>query len=147
VRRHACDSGPLTITAHLRQERAKAPAELWPAEVDLILSALDAASSRGGERRIRSRMPYRVRAELRLYSDTADADPWVLYTRDVDTRGLGFITPHRLPLGYGGVVELFTPRSTQVAVACTVLRCRVVGGGWYEGSLSFNREQWMFEVE
>ena len=29
-----------------------------------------------------------------------------IYTRDVCPRSLGFVTRHRLPLGYGGVVEI-----------------------------------------
>jgi hypothetical protein len=124
--------------------------------VDLILSALDAAQpkpSNGSgpltdvDRRLSGRMPYRVRGELRLFSDSESAEPWVLFTRDVDVRGCGFITPHRLPLGYGGCVELFTPRGTKVKVECTILRCREAAPGWYEGGLSFNREQWVFQVD
>jgi hypothetical protein len=162
----------LTNKPSRRRHHSKAPAaakvsmrvadELWPAEVDLILSALDAASSgststgAGGggstqddsvDRRLRSRTPYRVRAELKLFSDPADAKPWLLYTRDIDAKGVGFITAHRLPLGYGGWIELFTPRGEKVRVNCTLFRCREAAPGWYEGALYFNREQWQFEVE
>jgi hypothetical protein len=121
--------------------------ELWPAEVDLILSALDVGKNVDANRRLSSRTPYRVRAQLRLFSDQPGAEPYVLYTRDVDPRGMGFITPHRLPLGYGGDVELFTPRGNKVRVHCTLLRCRQAAPGWYEGAAYFNREQWMFQVE
>jgi hypothetical protein len=122
--------------------------ELWPKEVDLILSALDAGKSADdGDRRLGSRTPYRVRANLRLFSDQPGSDPYVLYTRDVDPRGMGFITPHRLPLGYGGDVELFTPRGNKLRVHCTLLRCRQAAPGWYEGAAYFNREQWLFQVE
>ena len=38
-------------------------------------------------------MLYRVPAELHLFSDPADAQPWRLYTRDVSVRGLGLISP------------------------------------------------------
>jgi hypothetical protein len=136
--------------------------ELWPAEVDLILSALDAGHSApvaantitgnltqddSVDRRLRSRTPYRVRAELKLFSDPAEAAPWLLFTRDIDAKGVGFITSHRLPLGYGGWIELFTPRGEKVRVNCTLFRCREAAPGWYEGALYFNREQWQFEVE
>jgi hypothetical protein len=139
--------------------------ELWPAEVDLIISAMDAAQSGAAppltstahagvstqddsvDRRLRSRTPYRVRAELKLFSDPADTQPWLLYTRDIDAKGVGFITAHRLPLGYGGWIELFTPRGEKVRVNCTLFRCREAAPGWYEGALYFNREQWQFEVE
>ena len=160
----------LTNKPGRRRHHPKSPAakvairaadELWPAEVDLILSALDAghsvslshsmaASSTQDDsldRRLRSRTPYRVRAELKLFSDPPDAAPWLLFTRDIDAKGVGFITAHRLPLGYGGWIELFTPRGEKVRVNCTLFRCREAAPGWYEGALYFNREQWQFEVE
>jgi hypothetical protein len=126
------------------------PRELWPPEVDLILSAMEAvarpADTEHDSRQSR-RLPYRVRAELKLFADDPQDVPWVLYTRDIDPRGLGFITPHRLPLGYGGWVELLTPKGRKTRVGCTLYRCRQVVPGWYEGALYFNREQWVFTPE
>jgi hypothetical protein len=124
--------------------------EIWPADAGLVLSALDAASSLGGseeERRSQPRHSYRVRAKLRLFSDPAGTKPWTLYTRDINHRGLGFITRHRLPLGYGGTVELLGPSGRTVAAHCTLFRCREAAPGWYEGALYFNREQWVFASE
>jgi hypothetical protein len=120
---------------------------LWPPEVNMILSALEAGPQPESDARRHDRLPYRVRAELRLFSDESGAEPWALYTRDVCPRGLGFITPHRLPLGYGGWVELLTPRGRKSRIHCTLYRCRQVLSGWYEGALYFNREQWMFTAE
>jgi hypothetical protein len=119
----------------------------WPPEVELILSAMEAAEGGASERREHDRQTYRVRAELRLFSDPAGAQPWVLYTRDVNARGLGFITPHRLPLGYGGWIELITPKGRKTRIHCTLFRCREAVKGWYDGALYFNREQHVFEPE
>src|SRR5687768_949445 len=120
--------------------------DLWPAQVDLILSALEAGRPERSapNRRSTSRTPYRVRALLRLFSDQDGAEPWLLYTRDVSPKGMGFITPHRLPLGYGGEVEFPGPDGRQLVIAATLLRCRIAVPGWFEGSLYFNREQRMF---
>jgi hypothetical protein len=125
----------------------------WPPEVQLIISALTtgegaAPASVASPLRPRQvpRTPYRVCADLRLYSDTTDADSWRLYTRDVSVRGVGFITPHRLPLGYGGTVELPAPDGRVIAVNCTLLRCREIATGWFDGSLYFNREQPAFRL-
>ena len=127
---------------------SRATAEGWPPEVELILSALEAAGPAYDERRRHQRMPYRALAELRLFSDAPGQPMWRLYSRDVSVRGMGFITSHRLPLGYGGVVQLPTPRSGRlVSVAGTLFRCREVSSGWFEGSLYFNREQWIFSPE
>lgn len=120
----------------------------WPAEVDLILSAMEAARSvspgagTSFDRRDTTRQPYRTRAQLKLYADPADAPPAILYTRDADHRGIGFITPTLLPLGYGGWVTLQSPAGETVRVECTVYRCRRTVQGWFEGALSFHREVW-----
>jgi hypothetical protein len=115
----------------------------WPAEADLIISALEVGDANDNRRR-HPRMPYRVIADLRLFSDPPGSAPWRLYSRDVSCRGLGFVTPHRLPLGYGGVVQIPSPAGRIVSVNGTLFRCREVGNGWFEGALYFNREQWMF---
>jgi hypothetical protein len=116
----------------------------WPAEVDQIISALEAAGDSHDNRRQYPRMPYRVMADLRLFSDPQGIAPWRLYTRDVSARGLGFITPHRLPLGYGGVVQIPSPAGRMMSINSTLFRCRDIGGGFFEGALYFNREQWVF---
>jgi hypothetical protein len=123
------------------------PSDRWPTEVQLIISAMAAGEDGGAvpspaaSHRDVPRMAFRVLADLHLFSDAPDAEPWRLYTRDVSTRSLGFITPHRLPLGYGGTVELATPDGNVIAINCTLLRCREITSGWFEGALYFNREQ------
>ena len=125
-----------------------------PAQVELVMSALEAgrhagqaADYAGPNRRTAKRRPLRVKATLRLFSDAPNTPAWTLFTRDVHSRGLGFITPHRLPLGYGGVLELpascFGPAAEgeMILIPCTLLRCREAAAGWFEGSVYFNREQ------
>ena len=138
--------GPDSMTA-----TATTAGDGWPAEADLIISALaagedkaKAAASPVLRRRDVPRVSYRVLADLRLYSDLPDVGPWRLYTRDVSVRGLGFITPHRLPLGYGGTLELPAPNGELIAVNCTLLRCREIASGWFDGALYFNRDQPVF---
>jgi hypothetical protein len=118
----------------------------WPPQVDLILSALDTGQHCPTGRRHRRR-PYRVIAGLHLFSDAPNAPPWLLYIRDSSARGLGFITPHRLPLGHGGQVELPEPAGLKLFIDCTLSRCRVTAPGWYEGALHFNREQMKFSAD
>ena len=121
----------------------------WPAEVDLILSAMEsgrhgsasAAAAGSAERRTCGRVAFRVKGRLRLFSDAAHVAPRPIYTRDAHARGLGFITPHRLPLGYGGFVEFTGPDGRPRRIQCTLHRCRETAPGWFEGSVHFNREQ------
>jgi PilZ domain len=108
----------------------------------MVISALDAGQSTSPfNRRLSNRCEYRVRARLRLFSDPEGTEPWTLYTRDVDAGGVGFITRHRLPLGYGGRIEFLAPNGEVLTATCTLLRCRPAAPGWYEGALYFNRKQ------
>jgi hypothetical protein len=112
----------------------------WPREIGLIISAMEAGGSAAERREIRRNL-YRVKAMLRLFTDSQSEVGKVLYTRDVNQRSLGFITSHRLPLGYGGTLQLPTPQGKIETIHCTLLRCRQAAPGWYEGSLYFNRER------
>jgi hypothetical protein len=138
--------------------RGAMKAEPFPADVEIILSAMEAGrhawnhpsdgmegqpSVRLGseERRAGERFPYRVCAALRLFRDPPGSGAWLLYVRDADPRGMGFISQHRLPLGYGGFVELVAPSGQSLSIPVTLLRCREVVPGWYDGAMNFNREQ------
>jgi hypothetical protein len=118
-----------------------------PPAVAMVMSALEAGAEANADRRAIERNSYRMPANLKLFSDAAPTPPWLLYTRDINRRSLGFVTAHRLPLGYGGVIELTTPQGETVQVHCTLLRCRLAAPGWYEGCLYFNREQSAFDFE
>jgi hypothetical protein len=118
-----------------------------PREVELILSALETGQHTKDERREHPRSRYRTKGKLRLFSDPPRSDPWTVYTRDVNARGMGFITPHRLPLGYGGQIDLPHPDGGVMTIHCTLLRCRVAAPGWFEGAVYFNRQQPEFEFE
>jgi hypothetical protein len=120
-------------------------AEAIPAAAAMVISALEAGTNDENRRKVR-RAPYRVGAKLKLFSDQQPTPPWQLYVRDVNFRGLGFVTAHRLPLGYGGVIELPTPDGETLSVHCTLLRCRQAAPGWFEGCLYFNREQMAFDL-
>ena len=117
-----------------------------PTEVAMVMSALEAGSHALEERRMTRREPYRVATRLRLFRDQPVTPGWLVYTRDVNRRGMGFITRHRLPLGYGGVIVLPDDQSGLADIHCTLLRCREATPGWFEGSVYFNREQPQFDL-
>lgn len=119
------------------------PDRSWPAELDFILSALEAGQSARNNQRMTPRKMYRVKAALRLFAD-GPQESRILFTRDVSRRGLGFLSQHRLPLGYGGILELPAPDGRMLRIDCTLLRCREAVRGWYEGAVYFNREQFGF---
>jgi hypothetical protein len=128
------------MSVHMQIANQFAVNPAWPREVGMILSAMEVAEVHD-ERRDLQRLAYRVRASLRLHSDVHGNGDRELYTRDVNPRSLGFITPHFLPLGYGGILHIPNPHGRTLTVHCTLLRCRQVTPGWYEGALYFNRDQ------
>jgi hypothetical protein len=134
-------------TTEIPQDAATAETSEVPAEVEFVLSAMEAGLQGTGDKRRAGRAPYRVRGLLRLFADPEGTDPVTIYTRDVCPRSLGFITRHRLPLGYGGVVELMGKDGETLKLDCTLLRCRESTGGWYEGAMYFNRQQGQFAAE
>jgi hypothetical protein len=115
-----------------------------PPEAEMVISALEAAGGKHDDRRRHPRRRFRAVASLHLFSDAAGTPLWKLYTRDVSVRGVGFVTRDRLPLGYGGLLEIPGPSGRMMSVNGTLFRCRDIGNGWFEGALYFNREQWIF---
>jgi|GEM_PF-1220642 len=137
---------PVT-TAASAMAGARTPA-IWspvPQDVDLLITAMEAGGHRAGDRRAQARTPWRVQASVRLFVDRPGHPARVIFTRDIHSRGLGFVTRDRLPLGYGGVVDLPTHDGSLLSIACTILRCRQAAPGWYEGLVYFNREQTAME--
>jgi hypothetical protein len=111
----------------------------------MLISALDVGAPRVDVRE-QPRNAYRVAARFRLFGDEEAGVDDTLYTRDVDPRGVGFVTRRRLPLGYGGRLEIVTAAGEAMTIPATILRCRECAPGWYEGALAFNRPQHVFRV-
>jgi hypothetical protein len=117
-----------------------------PAEVAMVMSALEAGTtSEHLESRRMRRFSYRTAGQIRLFRDGPTTPGRLLYTRDINRRGVGFVTAHRLPLGYGGVLQLADENGRTTDVHCTLLRCREAAPGWFEGSAVFNRDQPQFD--
>jgi len=127
------------------QDEAADDSPVWTAEAEFVLSALEAAGLPRLDRRDDDRTVFRTTANLRLFSEVENPKPLRIFVRDVSPRGLGFITRHRLPLGYGGMLHLKCPRRTALAIDCAIRRCRPAANGWYEGAISFNRPQCALE--
>ena len=118
-----------------------------PPEVEFIHSALEAGRHQGPTRRHSDRALYHVTASLKLFSDKPQSPPWCIYIRDVNPQGLGFVTRHRLPLGYGGILTIPAPNGRTLQIDCTLLRCRESVQGWFEGGMYFNRPQPAFALQ
>ena len=137
---------PRPLTLQMKQvaiatEEAANESATWTKEAEFVLSALEAAGLTQQNRRDADRTVYHTTAALRLYSEVENPKPWQIFVRDVTPRGLGFITRHRLPLGYGGMLNFKCPKQTMLNIDCVIRRCCQAANGWYEGAISFNRPQ------
>jgi len=119
----------------------------FPAEVEFVISALEAGPKPLIDRQKAKRSQYRVRATLKLFSDPPGSKPALLYTRNVTSQALAFLTNEVLTLSHGGILRIPSPSGEIVKINCTVLRYREAAPGWFEGALYFNREQPFFSAE
>jgi hypothetical protein len=119
----------------------------FPAEVEFMISALEAGPKPLIDRQKEKRSQYRVRATLKLFSDVPDAKPALLYTRNVTSQALAFLTNDMLTLSHGGILLIPSPSGGILKINCTVLRYREAAPGWFEGAVYFNREQPFFSAE
>ncbi len=132
------------MTIAIEEPRMFKPGPI-PTQAAMIISSLEAGHHGLSERRAIRRNPYRIGTQIRLFTDESADRARTLYTREANRRSLGFVTEHRLPLGYGGVIDLPDDDGFLARVHCTLLRCRETSPGWFEGSLYFNREQPQFD--
>jgi hypothetical protein len=119
----------------------------FPAEVEFLISALEAGPKPLIDRQKEKRSQYRVRATLKLFSDAPDARPALLYTRNVTSQALAFLTNDVLTLSHGGILRIPSPSGEILKINCTVLRYREAAPGWFEGAVYFNRVQAIFSAE
>ena len=119
----------------------------FPAEVEFLISALEAGPKPLIDRQKAKRTQYRVRATLKLFSDAPEAKSALLYTRNVTSQALAFLTNDVLTLSHGGILCIPLPAGEVVKINCTVLRYREASPGWFEGAVYFNREQKFFSAE
>ena len=69
----------------------------WPSEAALILSAIEIALSPESDRRMTGRVRCRVAATLEVFGEVPKKQSLTIYTRDANSRSLGFITRQALP--------------------------------------------------
>jgi hypothetical protein len=121
--------------------------EPFPQDVEFVISALEAGSRPHLDERQVKRAKYRVRAMFKLYSEGLDASPILIYTRNVSSRGMGFLCSRQLPISHGGVVLILNFNGDMEKIACIVLRSREASANWFEGAVHFNRPQASFDAD
>ena len=92
------------------------------------------------ERRKSERMPHHVSASMEI-DDALQRSRQTIYTRDVSSWGVGFISRVPVPVGSNAMLHIAALHGRPLKVMCCVLRCREVMPGWFEGAAVLFREE------
>jgi hypothetical protein len=103
------------------------------------------ASSVPPERRRLPRAAYEVAATLA--TDGLDGEAFVLYTRDVNSGGSGFVSPGSLGNTQAATLKIPTPDGTVRSLRCHVVRAREIAEGWVEGYVEFDEPTPLFSTK
>jgi hypothetical protein len=135
-----------TLPAPLRYREFRDTQTSWPMDARAALFVLEAGGSADQyfDRRDMERTPCHVEATACSADDPASLGQFILYTHDINTLHLGFVTVQNLPLGSHVQVNL-TLDDRQVQLTGTIGRCRYFMEGWFEGVIHFDREVAIYE--
>ena len=92
------------------------------------------------DRRRSERVPHHVRAAMEI-DDALQHTRQTIYTRDVSSWGVGFISRVPLPTGANAMLHIAGVHGRTLQVMCSVIRCREVLPGWYEGAAVLFKEE------
>jgi hypothetical protein len=110
-----------------------------PRDVETAMAAVSSSTAvPEEERRTTARAEYRVDAHLRLLPEVDSEGERVIYTRDIDEWGIGFVTAFAFAPGRKAIVRLQAPSGKELLRRCTVLRCREILPGWFESAVALD---------
>ena len=92
------------------------------------------------ERRRSERLPHHVPAAMEI-DDALQRSRQTIYTRDVSSWGVGFLSRMPLPVGSNAMLHIDGMHGRPLKLMCCVLRCREVTPGWFEGAAVLFREE------
>ena len=92
------------------------------------------------ERRQSPRVEHRVRAAMEI-DDQIQRSRQTIYTRDVSSWGVGFLSRMPLPVGSNAMLHIDGAHGRPLRLMCCVLRCREVMPGWFEGAALLFKEE------
>ena len=111
-------------------------------EIIAMLSGRESSSVADAvvERRKTPREEHHVSAAMEI-DDHIQRSHQTVYTRDVSSWGVGFISRMPLPPGSNAMLHIDGAHGRPLRLMCCVLRCREVMPGWFEGAALLFREE------
>lgn len=120
------------------------PIQLHPELPPAAGMAIEKIASGQMPRIDRRRVPRRIcrtRAWLEPLDHTGPLRNPIIYTRDVDQFGAGYIAQHDVSAVGKAILHLPITGSRPMRLPCTVRRCRELMNGWFEGVVDFKDVQ------
>ena len=113
-----------------------------PEDVRQVIAMLGGAEPSPAlvERRRSERVPLNVRAAMEV-DDSIQQSRQTVYTRDVSSWGVGFVSRMPLPVGSNAMLHIDGTHGRPLRLMCCVLRCREVMPGWFEGAALLFKEE------
>jgi len=117
------------------------PQEISPAAASRAIESIASGRPPRIERRRVDRACYRTQAWLQPVDETGALRCPVVFSRDLDGYGMGFIAHHDLSALDLAVLSLPANDGRAVKIKCHIRRSREVANGWYEGVVEFTEPQ------
>lgn len=99
----------------------------------------------GPERRLLPRATYEQ--AVTLATGGIERNEYVLYTRDVNSGGTGFVTPVDIGDLQAATIKIAGPDGQMRHLRCHVKRARDIGEGWVEGYVEFDEPTSVFSTK
>jgi hypothetical protein len=115
--------------------------EISPAIATRAIEAIASGRVPRIERRRVSRSCYRTQAWLQPVDETGAIRCPIVFSRDLDGYGMGFIAHHDLSALDLAVLCLPVNEGRTARIKCHIRRSREFANGWYEGVVEFTEPQ------
>jgi hypothetical protein len=137
----ASGGGAVLTSNFPHTKKLEEPQEISPAAASRAIEAIASGRVPRIERRRVSRACYRTQAWLQPVDETGALRCPVVFSRDLDGFGMGFIAHHDLsPLDLA-MLCLPAGNGQPVRIKCHIRRSREFASGWFEGAVEFTVPQ------
>lgn len=110
-----------------------------PADAQIVIALLNGEAGPATDRRRFVRTSYQIAGALESVGEPIPMR-WIIYTRDANQWGVGFVTQEPLPIAKDVTLHLAVAGTILCLRGC-IVRSREVLPGWYDGAMLLYEEE------
>ena len=129
----------MEILDAVRGEGKSVRSSIIPADAQIVISMLNGEAGPALDRRRFTRTSFQMAGALETLGEAIPMR-WTIYTRDANQWGVGFVTQQPLPVAKDVIVTL-TAGGQTLRLRGSIVRCREVMPGWYDGAVLLHEEE------